>query len=363
MWLRILFSKGIGPVTFWNLFRASHGSLQAAMARVPDLCGAERAEKEIFLHEKNGFQLIAACEPDFPIGLRCLRDCPPVISVLGNTALLRREAVAIVGARNASVVGRVFAHKMASNLADAGWLTVSGMARGIDAAVHEGSVESGTIAVLAGGLDVIYPPENVSLYKSISQTGVLISEQPLGTAIDPSLFPRRNRLIAGLAKAVIVIEAAAQSGSLITAHYALEQGKEVFAVPGFPSDPRSAGCNALLKEGAALVESAADVLASIGSMGTSINHEAELRSIEDDRAEPSDDGAEEAQKEASYTNEEDGEALKCMLLGELTTVPISVELLFQTHNCSLPHLLSTLSELETDGKILRHPNSDVSLAE
>lgn len=345
LWLRLILSKGIGPVRFWKLFQEREGDLPSILRHLPDPCDEATAEQELLLHEQKGIQLIAACEPNFPSNLRQLRDCPPLLSVCGNVDLLQQTSIAIVGARNASVVGKIFSTKMAERLSACGIVTVSGMARGIDSAVHLGSLNGGTIAVLAGGLDVIYPAENVSLYKNIMDTGVLISEMPLGTQIDVSLFPRRNRLISGLANWVVLVEAAAQSGSLITAKYAIDQGKEVFAVPGFPTDPRSSGCNQLIKQGATLVESAEDILALIAESpfkGVSQTVEVQV-------------GFEEE------TNNSGSASLKSDILNALNAMPTSIEMLFQSQNCSLPHLLSALSELETEGKIIRHPNSDVSL--
>ena len=171
--------------------------------------------------------------------------------------------IAMVGARNASALGRKFAFTLARDLGEAGLVMVSGLARGIDAAAHEGALDSGTVAVVAGGLDIIYPPENETLYRAIAERGVIISEMRLGEAPQARHFPRRNRLISGLARGVVVVEAAERSGSLITANYALEQGREIFAVPGSPLDPRARGANRLIREGATLTESAEDVLAQL----------------------------------------------------------------------------------------------------
>lgn len=346
LWLRVSLSKGIGPVTFWNLLKSANGSIEAVFDHIKDPYPENLAEKELIEHEKQGFQLIAACEEAFPQSFRLMRDCPPLISAAGNIELLNQTAIAMVGARNASTLGKIFAHKMAHCFSENHLITVSGMARGIDASVHEGSIEHGTIAVLAGGLDVIYPSENAALYKAIMERGVLISEMPLHTPIDASLFPKRNRLIAGITNWVVLIEAAIQSGSLITAKYALDQGKEVFSVPGFPSDPRSRGCNLLIKQGATLVESAEDVLLAIRS-DLSI-----IKSKFDDHN---------PAYSVQNSCEDEEEDLKQVILSSLGTLPISIEALFQMQNCSLPHLLSILSDLETEGKIQRHPNSDVSL--
>ena len=204
--------------------------------------------------------LVALCEPDYPPALAALEDAPPVLGCLGHAHLLRRPTVAIVGARNASANGRRLARQLAAELGEAKLLVASGLARGIDAAAHEGALETGTAAVVAGGVDVIYPEENTGLYEEIRSRGVIISEIAAGTVPQARHFPRRNRLISGMARGVLVIEAALRSGSLITARFAADQGRDVFAVPGSPLDPRARGCNNLIRQGAVLVESAADVL-------------------------------------------------------------------------------------------------------
>ena len=218
------------------------------------------AAREIHDLARLGRHLIASCEPEFPPGLAALDPPPPMIAVLGDVPLLRREMVAIVGARNASALGRKFAFTLAQELAEAGLAVASGLARGIDTAAHEGALNGGTVAVLAGGVDIVYPPENQKLYDSIRAQGAIISEMRLGEAPQARHFPRRNRLISGLSRGLVVVEAAERSGSLITANYALEQGREIFAVPGSPLDPRARGANRLIREGATLTESAEDVL-------------------------------------------------------------------------------------------------------
>ncbi|MDP3175340.1 MAG: DNA-processing protein DprA, partial [Phenylobacterium sp.] len=210
-----------------------------------------------------GARLIAACEDDFPQAVAALDPPPPVIWARGDLALLRRPCVAIVGARAASAAGQRFARGLASELGAAGLVVVSGMARGVDAAAHEGALDAGTIAVLGGGIDNIYPPEHHGLYARIIAHGLVVAEHPPGRQAQARDFPRRNRIIAGLSRAVVVVEAETRSGSLITARLAAEQGREVLAVPGSPLDPRARGSNDLIRQGAAICEGAEDVLRAI----------------------------------------------------------------------------------------------------
>ncbi|MDR1907746.1 MAG: DNA-processing protein DprA, partial [Holosporales bacterium] len=263
LWIRLALSKGIGPITFWRLLQKNNGNIRQACKHVNNLASEVLAEKELLAHEKPNHHLLIAKDDAFPKSLLELKDCPPFLSVLGDVTLLSEPSIAVVGARNASLSGKIFAAKLVKELGNSGLVIVSGMARGIDGAVHEASLDTGSVAVLAGGVDVVYPSENAHIYKSLGEHGVIVSEMPIGTAIDATLFPRRNRIIAGLALGVVLIEAAEQSGSLITAKFALENGKDIFAVPGFPADPRSRGCNKLIKQGATLVEGAEDVLAAI----------------------------------------------------------------------------------------------------
>ena len=269
-WLRLIRSENVGPVTFFHLVR-HYGSARAALDALPDLarrggkrairiCPAANAEREIQALTEIGARLVAHGEPDYPRSLGAIEDAPPLIALLGNPDLLQRPMVAIVGARNASANGRRLAAALAGDLGAAGFSVVSGLARGIDTAAHTGSLKTGTIAVIAGGIDVVYPTENQDLHRDIASSGVLIAESAVGTKPVARHFPRRNRLISGLSIGVVVVEAAMRSGSLITARMALEQGREVFAVPGSPLDPRARGANNLIRQGATLTETADDVL-------------------------------------------------------------------------------------------------------
>jgi len=272
--LRLARSQNVGPRTYLHLLRRFCNAADALDA-LPTLAARggsakyscyppEAAEAEAAAAAALGARLLVLGEPGFPVPLTRIDTPPPVLWVQGDAALTARPMVAIVGARNASALGLRTARKIARALGEAGWVVVSGLARGIDAAAHEAALESGTVAVLAGGLDKVYPPENVGLAARIAEAGVLLSEAPMGAEPTNRHFPKRNRLVAGLSKGVLLIEAASRSGSLITARYALDQGREVMAVPGAPEDPRAGGCNALIRDGAALIREAADVLEVIG---------------------------------------------------------------------------------------------------
>lgn len=268
--LQLIRTPTIGPITFAGLLQR-FGSARKALDALPDL--ARRAgrkplpvpsrgdvEAEWRAADRLGARLIASGEPDYPGPLAAIADPPPLIFARGRPALFERSAIAIIGARNASGIGRKFARMLAGDLGAAGVVVVSGLARGIDGAAHEASLSTGTIAVVAGGVDVIYPPEHEELTARIASDGVVLSEAPMGARPTARDFPKRNRLISGLSFGVVVVEAAERSGTLITARFALEQGREVFAVPGSPLDPRCKGANRLLRQGATLVESAEDIL-------------------------------------------------------------------------------------------------------
>ena len=270
-WLRLARTPRIGPVSFARLL-ARFGSADAAIDALPGLARARRlprpaipsrqqAEAELDAIDRAGVRLLAACEPDYPHALACIPAAPPVILVKGRLDLAVKPCCAMVGSRNASAAGLRFSRELAHGLGSAGAVIVSGLARGIDGAAHAGALETGTIAVLAGGLDYIYPPEHYELHHAIAEQGLLVCEVPLGTVPTARDFPRRNRLISGLSLGVLVVEAALKSGSLITARFAAEQGREVMAVPGSPLDPRARGANRLLRDGAHLIESVEDVLA------------------------------------------------------------------------------------------------------
>ncbi|MGZ8323732.1 MAG: DNA-processing protein DprA, partial [Rhodoplanes sp.] len=276
-WLRLIRSENVGPRTFRALLN-HYGGARAALDAIPDLArrggamrpirvaSADEAERELLAARRLGINLVALGEPEYPRGLQATDDAPPLLAVRGRLAMLAEPAVAMVGSRNASAAGMTIAERLARDLGEAGLIVVSGLARGIDAAAHRGSLARGTVAVLAGGHDRPYPPEHVDLLAAIVEHGAAVSEMPLGWTPRGRDFPRRNRLIAGLVFGVVVVEAARRSGSLITARRALDYGREVFAVPGSPLDPRAEGTNELLKQGATLVSSAQDVIAALSPL-------------------------------------------------------------------------------------------------
>jgi len=274
-WLRLIRSRRVGPATFWRLL-SEHGSAAAALDALPAVaarsgvegyqpCPAAVARAEADRARRHGARAVWAGTALYPGILARLPDAPPLLWVRGDPALLSRPMVAVVGARNASSLGARMARQMAAGLGAAGFAVVSGLARGIDAEAHSAALATGTLAVMAGGLDAIYPAENAGLAARIAAGGLLLSEQPFGLEPQARHFPLRNRIIAGLARAVVVIEAAAQSGSLGTARIALDQGREVMAVPGHPFDGRAGGCNALIRDGALLVRGAEDVIAALAA--------------------------------------------------------------------------------------------------
>ncbi len=358
-WWRLARTQNVGPVTFANLI-AHCGSAIAALDAAPRLArrggNAELripsdadARREFDALAKMGARMIASCEPEFPAGLAALDPPPPLIHAMGNLHLLKRDMVAIVGARNASALSRKLAQTIAADLAAAELVVVSGLARGIDTAAHEGGLKGGTCAVLAGGLDVIYPPENEALYGRIRAEGAIVSEMPLGQAPQARHFPRRNRIIAGLSRGVIVVEAAEGSGSLITANYALEQGREVFAVPGSPLDPRAKGTNRLLREGATLTESAEDVLAVLKPMLGRDFHEPERPQS---GGEISDFAGLESEADRIHKEVED-----C-----LGPAPVEVDEIVRRCGARAGAVLIVLLELELAGRLARHPGNKVSWA-
>ncbi len=353
-WLRLARTENIGPVTFAHLI-ARFGTAEAALDAVPGLAarGGKRQfiaapeagiAREMAALEKMGGRFLLSCETDYPHGLAALDPPPPAIAVLGHPHLLRSEMVAIVGARNASALGRRLAFLLARALGEAGLAIASGLARGIDSAAHEAALDTGTFAVVAGGVDIVYPPENQALYDAIRERGVIVSEMRLGEAPQARHFSRRNRLISGLSRGIVVVEAAERSGSLITATYTLEQGREIFAGPGSPLDPRARGCNRLLRDGATLTESAQDVLAVLRPMlGANFN--------EPDGSAP----------DAPATNwETEADRVRARVAEALGPAPIAVDELIRQLGAPAGAVLTVLLELELAGRCARHPGNRVS---
>lgn len=275
--LRLIRTENVGPVTFRQLLSRYH-TAQRALEMLPELSKRGGRKKplvatpmnninqELEQIEQHGAEIIVLGDSLYPVPLAAIEDAPPALIALGHTHLLEKDCFAIVGARNASAVGLKIATSFSEKLGQAGYIISSGMARGIDSAAHKGAINSGTIAVLAGGVDVIYPRENSNIYNQIRETGLILSEMPLGTQPQARHFPRRNRIISGLSLGVLVVESTHRSGTLITARLASEQGREVFAIPGSPLDPRSKGPNSLIRNGAQLTETVDDILEVLALM-------------------------------------------------------------------------------------------------
>lgn len=284
--LRLIRSRRVGPATFHRLM-SEHGSAAEALRALPEIAAAAGiddyqtcpegvAVAELSAGRRAGAQLIRCDSPLYPPALRQIEGAPPVLWLRGDPAWLARDIVSVIGARNASSLGLRMARGMAAGLGEQGLVVAAGLARGIDTAAHNAALPTGTIAVMAGGVDVIYPAENAVLAAQIAEKGALISEQPPGTEPAARHFPTRNRIVSGLSRAVVVIEAAHRSGTLITARNALDQGREVMAVPGHPMDARAAGCNALIRDGALLVRSASDVVEALAEAARQIEERAEV---------------------------------------------------------------------------------------
>ncbi|MEE8545475.1 MAG: DNA-processing protein DprA [Alphaproteobacteria bacterium] len=357
-WLRLIRSENVGPVTFNQLLRR-YGSASAALEALPELArhgGRSRglkvfpraaAERELEAVRAAGAELVAIGEPAYPAPLAAIYDPPPLLAVKGHMHLLKRPAFAIVGTRNASAAGVRFTERIAAELGARGLVIVSGLARGIDAAAHRGALGSGTAAVFAGGIDVVYPTENEALAADIAETGVILAESATGIQPQARHFPRRNRLISGLALGLLVVEAAPRSGSLITARMALEQGREVFAVPGSPLDPRSRGPNGLIRQGATLTENAEDVMAALeGVMRRPLE---ERERVDFAKAEP------------AAAPEEELAAARHSVTEKLAPTPVEVDELIRQCQLTAPIVLTVLLELELAGRLERHPGGRVSI--
>jgi DNA processing protein len=352
--LRLVRSRRVGAVTFHRLI-ADHGSARAALLALPGIARAAGVEEyeacplgvalaEVKQGQALGARLLIHGTPDYPVALLDLPDAPPVLWVLGDTGLLNRPSVAMVGARNASSLGMRMARRLGQGLSEAGFTVVSGLARGIDAAAHEAALpgEGSTVAVMAGGIDVTYPAENDGLAREIAAKGCRISEHPPGLEPQARHFPLRNRIVAGLSRAVIVVEAAAKSGSLITAKAALDYGREVLAVPGHPFDARASGCNGLIRDGAALVRGTADVLEALGAAASHVP-EAEVRLS----PLPGPEAPQRPLKEVAL--------LHSMILSRLGPSPLAEDQLLRDLKVTPAQLSPELLALELDGRIARQP--------
>lgn len=348
-WLRLIRSPRVGPVTFRRLL-AEHGTAAAALLALPQIakaasangyeaCSVERAEAEYGAGLKVGARLLALGEAAYPKALVDLHDAPPLLWAFGDVDLAQRSAVAIVGARNASALGLRMARSLAKGLGKAEQVVVSGLARGIDAAAHEAAMETGTIAVLAGGVDVPYPAESADLARQIYRKGLLLSEQPMGLQPQARHFPRRNRLISGLCQALVVVEAAVKSGSLITARDALDQGREVMAVPAHPFDARSGGSNQLIRDGALLVRGTDDILAALPHAIAAPCEE---------------------QAPAVIQTPAPGTDVRSAILTCLAADPVAEHLVSETIQMPSDVIAHHLTELELEGVVARQPGGLVS---
>lgn len=353
--LRILRSEAVGATTFWHMIQL-YGSAAQSLQSIPELAGtSERSSKKVHLKsedevlselmnlKKMGARMVFLEDELYPPLLRNIPDPPPVLTFFGNREVVqqfyKKYMVAVVGSRNSSIHAKKFCSNLVDDLAKKDGIIVSGLARGIDTSAHEGSLETGTIAVLAGGIDVIYPKENAKLYEKIVKKGGIFTETPYGVSPQAQLFPRRNRIIAGMTYGTIVVEAAASSGSLITAKFALEYSREIFAVPGFPLDPRSFGCNSLIKQGAILIQNAQDV----------------IDEIEKHKIIPQQSLFEER---SCYTTpvslkKTNTEQIQKSILSLLSLTPITIEELISSIKIPPREILTVLLELELGGKIAR----------
>ncbi len=362
-WLRLIRSANVGPTTFQQLLNRFDDAGEA-LAALPDLVRRSggkparigtkgAAERELAGIAALGGQLIARDEADYPPRLRMTEGAPPLIHVLGNPDLLRKKSIAVVGARNASTNGLSIAREIAGDIGRGGYSIVSGLARGLDAAAHEGALETGTVAVLGGGVDVIYPKQNADLYRRILESGALLSEAPLGAPPTARSFPQRNRIISGMSRGIVVVEAALRSGSLITARLALEQGREVFAVPGSPRDPRCRGSNQLIRDGAILTESADDVFAVFDQMSSGVAvspvGEAPIQSAHRD-------GRDERDLDPHPE-------IRSAVISALGPAPTLVDELVRTIGDPPASIATVLLELELSGRMERLPGNRVALLE
>lgn len=359
-WLRLIRCENVGPATFRDLINY-FGSSQAALDAIPMLSARGEARRAIKIapeHEidreleaihKSGGRLITSGEEGYPPLLTYIHAPPPVLTAQGNNAAALPPAISIVGARNASIAGMKFAGQLAKDLSDAGFIIVSGLARGIDTAAHNAALTSGTIAVLAGGLHQIYPKENNELSVKLQDQGLLLSEMPFHYEARARDFPRRNRLVSGISYGTIVIEAARRSGTLVTARFANEQGRQVFAVPGSPLDPRSEGTNSLLKTGAELCTSAQDV---VSALEASIDEALHLNPRQ---------GIEAPTPDFTTQYEEPPENEREYFLSLLSTSPVDIDDICEMSGLPTRTVLIFVLELDLAGRLERHGERMISL--
>ncbi len=362
-WLALIRTDNIGPITFYQLIER-FGSAGEALKALPELSrrggrkkplsapSEGRIRSEYKALKKRGGTLLTVKDNAYPLALSAIDAAPPVISVLGNPSILNRPCIGIVGARNASLNGRKFTNKLAKDLGAREQIIASGMARGIDTAAHQGSLNTGTIAVVAGGVDNVYPEENQKLYDEIIEKGAVIAESAFGAKPYAAAFPRRNRIVSGLSAAVIVVEAGVRSGSLITARMAAEQGRDIMAVPGSPIDPRAKGPNHLIREGATLVRSADDVLEIITNFSG--------KGFREPAAQAQNFFHEPIEYDVS-TNENKRESVQEKILSNLSFTAINVDELVRACHVTISELQLIVMELELAGRIKRLPGNKIIL--
>ena len=355
-------SQNVGPITYRNLIKryktgvcalealphlAARGGLRAPLKLYPE----EKVYQELEAHAKIGARLVVEGDDHYPNALRDIDEASPVLSLHGNADLFNTPGVAIVGARNCSLNGKKMAYQLAEQLGENGYSIISGLARGIDGQAHQASLETGTIAVIAGGIDKIYPTEHTALFEQIRAHGIIVAESIIGTEPQSNLFPRRNRLISGLSQGVIVVEAALQSGSLITARYAVEQNRDLFVVPGSPMDPRYRGSNALIRNGAALISNAQDVMDTLKAPYHQIMREAAAEQEQDNYLQD---------QEITEPDAQTLDQLSTEIMGHLSDAPILLDELLRACSYSSSIVMSSLLELDLAGKITRHPGNKIS---
>lgn len=359
--LRLIRTENVGPITFRQLIERYH-SAERAVEMLPELskrggrkkplvaASMDKINQELEQVEKHLAELIVLGDSLYPAPLAATEDAPPVMMALGHSHLLKKDCFAIVGARNASAVGIKIATSFSEKLGKSGYVVSSGMARGIDAAAHRGAIGSGTIAVLAGGVDVVYPRENADIYRQIKEAGLVLSEMPFGTQPQARHFPRRNRIISGLALGVLVVEATHRSGTLITARLASEQGREVFAIPGSPLDPRSKGPNSLIRNGAQLTESVDDIFEVLSLMRS--------RSISEPDTNTFHFGA--SSNDVDVTLEKDLAKARSAIKEKLSHTAIAIDDLIRLTGLESSVVQTVILELELAGEITRHAGNRVS---
>jgi len=357
-WLRLLRSRRVGPVTFHRLID-EYGSAQNALDALPKMardagvdgykiCPASVIDAEIKAAKVVKARLLCLGDVHYPPLLAQLKDAPPLLWFLGDSKILRSPIIALVGARNASSLGTRMARALAHDLGEMGYVVVSGLARGVDTAAHLAALDRGTIAVMAGGVDVIYPTSNTELAQNVARQGLLLSEQPMGLTPQARHFPRRNRIISGLASAVVVVEAAGKSGSLITARDALDQGREVLAVPGHPFDARASGCNMLIRDGAQLVRNADDVIAALPALKPQVADTQQELQLDAPTRPP------------QRRSLRETAALHQQILSRLGPSPIAEDQLIRDLAAPAREISPALTDLELEGEIIRQPGGLLS---